>query len=181
MVWNGATQRQQLLNFHPGSRGGSLRNISACCPGELCGHEIQKALVGGGSAKTTRCSTGYVRVRSEVDIPEFKVALEGHRFPGRRNGEAAAAVEYAPFQRVPASKVKRDPKEGTIEQGVLSALVYVRAYICVYTFWSVDKRDTRDPRGATIEQIVLPVPIYIPVYQCTITYVHCGLWTYIGT
>lgn len=118
-----------------------------------------KALVWGGSAKTTRCSTGYVRLRSEVDIPEFKVALEGHRFPGRRGGEAAVAVEYAPFQRVPASKVKRDPKEGTIEQGVLSALVYVRAHFCGYTFWSVDKGD---PRGASIEQIVLPVLIYIP-------------------
>ena len=84
-----------------------------------------------------------MRVKSEVDIPEFKVALEGHRFPGRRGGEPAVAVEYAPFQRVPTSKVKRDPKEGTIEQGMLSALVYIIAYIRVCTLWSVDLKKSQ--------------------------------------
>ena len=100
----------------------------------------------GSSAKTTRYSTGYVRVKSEVDIPEFKVALEGHRFPGRRGGEPAVAVEYAPFQRVHTSKVKRDPKEGTIEQGMLSAPIYIIAYIRVCTLWAVDMKKSQRRR-----------------------------------
>lgn len=50
-------------------------------------------------------------------MPEFKAVIDGRPFPEKKSSEPAVTVEYAPFQRVPASKVKRDPREGTIEQG----------------------------------------------------------------
>lgn len=79
----------------------------------------------GCSAKTVRYSTGYVRVRSEADVPEFKAVIDGRLFPGKTSSEPAVTVEYAPFQRVPASRVKRDPREGTIEQGASPAGLFM--------------------------------------------------------
>lgn len=69
------------------------------------------------SAKTKRSATAYVKVGSQVDVLDFKAAFEGRDFGGKRCSSAQVSVEYAPLQRVPGSKVKRDPRENTIEQG----------------------------------------------------------------
>lgn len=53
---------------------------------------------------------------------DFKAAFEGTAFVDARGKQQLCSVEYAPFQRVPRSRVKRDPREGTIEKGAQNAL-----------------------------------------------------------
>lgn len=48
---------------------------------------------------------------------DFKAAFDGASFPDGRGKQQPCSVEYAPFQRVPRGRVKRDPREGTIEKG----------------------------------------------------------------
>lgn len=47
----------------------------------------------------------------------FKAAFDGATFADARGKPQPCSVEYAPFQRVPRGRVKRDPREGTIEKG----------------------------------------------------------------
>ncbi len=76
--------------------------------------------------KTTRSSTAYLNFKSPADVLAFKSAFDGAPFSDERGGQHPAAVEYAPFQRVPKQRVKRDPREGTIENG---APYSIRAYM----------------------------------------------------
>lgn len=48
--------------------------------------------------------------------PSMLLAQDG---PGVVASSCRCQVEYAPFQKVPRQRVKRDPKEGTIERGEL--------------------------------------------------------------
>ena len=65
----------------------------------------------------SRC---YVNFEDPSDIPAFKAAVEAHAFVTDRGAQFRGCVEYAPFQKVPQGKPKRDPREGTLEKGVLS-------------------------------------------------------------
>ena len=67
--------------------------------------------------KTTRQSTAYLNFRTAADLLYFKAAFEGTAFNDARGKQQPCSVEYAPFQRVPRSRVKRDPREGTIDKG----------------------------------------------------------------
>lgn len=44
-------------------------------------------------------------------------------------GEYPAVVEYAPYQAVPKKKVKKDPKIGTILEGVYVFLTFLK-HVC---------------------------------------------------
>jgi hypothetical protein len=57
-----------------------------------------------------------------ADIPGFKVAVEKHAFLTDRGAQYRGIVQYAPFQKIPEGKVKRDPREGTLEQGAALSL-----------------------------------------------------------
>ncbi len=67
--------------------------------------------------KTTRNSTAYLNFRSAADVIAFKSRFDGQTFAGNRGAHQICFVEYAPFQRTPKGRVKRDPREGTIEKG----------------------------------------------------------------
>ena len=71
------------------------------------------------SAKRTVASRAYVNLRDPADVPLLAAALDGHAFVTERGAQHRCSVEYAPCQRVPPSRVKRDPREGTIEAGAL--------------------------------------------------------------
>ena len=71
------------------------------------------------SAKRTVVSRAYVNLRDPADVPLLAAALDGHAFVTERGAQHRCSVEYAPCQRVPPSRVKRDPREGTIEAGAL--------------------------------------------------------------
>ena len=64
-------------------------------------------------------SRAYVNLRDPADVPLLAAALDGHAFVTERGAQHRCSVEYAPCQRVPPSRVKRDPREGTIEAGAL--------------------------------------------------------------
>ncbi|BDA51330.1 probable regulator of nonsense transcripts 3A at N-terminal half [Coccomyxa sp. Obi] len=61
----------------------------------------------------SRC---YVNFEDPAGIPAFKAAVEGHAFVTDRGSQFRGCVEYAPFQKVPEGKPKRDPREGTFEK-----------------------------------------------------------------
>lgn len=66
--------------------------------------------------KTTRQSTAYLNFKEPADVLSFKAAFDGATFADARGKLQPCSVEYAPFQRVPRGRVKRDPREGTIEK-----------------------------------------------------------------
>lgn len=68
----------------------------------------------------SRC---YVNFEDPAAIPAFKAAVEGHAFVTDRGAQFRGCVEYAPFQKVPEGKPKRDPREGTIDKGAASCTV----------------------------------------------------------
>lgn len=47
----------------------------------------------------------------------FKARLAGVTFADERGTQQPCSVEYAPYQRTPPARVKRDPREGTTEKG----------------------------------------------------------------
>ncbi len=65
----------------------------------------------------SRC---YINFEDPAAIPAFKAAVEGHAFVTDRGAQFRGIVEYAPFQKVPEGKPKRDPREGTLEKGAAS-------------------------------------------------------------
>ncbi|KAK9843682.1 hypothetical protein WJX81_002112 [Elliptochloris bilobata] len=67
------------------------------------------------SAKRTVASRAYINLRELADVPLLAAALDGRAFVTERGAQHRCSVEYAPCQRVPPSRVKRDPREGTIE------------------------------------------------------------------
>lgn len=89
---------------------------------KACGDEFGELIKwscytpGKDSAKGKRSATAHVKLGSHADVLDFKAAFEGRQFVEKSISQAPVSVEYAPLQRVPGSKVKRDPREGTIEQ-----------------------------------------------------------------
>lgn len=81
-----------------------LQNVTHCC-------------VRCRRLKTTRNSTAYLNFKTATDVLTFKSRFDDHAFADERGAQHACSVEYAPFQRIPKGRVKRDPREGTIEKG----------------------------------------------------------------
>jgi regulator of nonsense transcripts 3 len=69
------------------------------------------------SVKKTVSSRCYVCLVDPADIPAFKAAVEKQLFVTDRGTQYRGSVEFAPFQGVPAEKVKRDPREGSLHKG----------------------------------------------------------------
>ena len=74
------------------------------------------------SVKRIVASRAYFNLRDPADVPLLAAALDGRAFVTERGSQHRCSVEYAPCQRVPPLRVKRDPREGTIEAGAHSAL-----------------------------------------------------------
>lgn len=70
------------------------------------------------STKRVVKSYALANFASPADVIEFKAAVHGHAFVTDRGVSHKCSVEYAPFQRVPKTTSKKDPREGTIEQGM---------------------------------------------------------------
>ena len=72
-----------------------------------------------GKAKTklTTPSVAYLSFVDEGSLFDFSGSFGGRRFAADEDGkEYRAAVEYAPYQKVPRGKPRRDRREGTIEK-----------------------------------------------------------------
>ena len=61
-----------------------------------------------------------MNLESPAAFPAFKAGVEAHVFVTDRGAQYCGCAEYAPFQKVPEQKVKRDPREGTLEAGARS-------------------------------------------------------------
>lgn len=71
------------------------------------------------SAKRTVYTRVYIDFGTPQEVLDFKSVFDGHVFVSSRGTQYKCSVEYAPYQKVPRNgKVKRDPREGTIERGV---------------------------------------------------------------
>ena len=71
------------------------------------------------SVKTVVFSRAYIHFLTSEDVYDFKARFDGHVFVSNRGNQYKCAVEYAPFQKVPAPDAKKHPLEGTIEQGAI--------------------------------------------------------------
>ncbi|KAF9801572.1 hypothetical protein SFRURICE_015066 [Spodoptera frugiperda] len=60
-------------------------------------------------------SRAYINFVNVDDIYLFRDKFDGYVFLDEKGGEYIGIVEYAPFQRIPKKKKKKDPKCGTIE------------------------------------------------------------------
>uniref|UniRef100_A0A1E1W5G3 UPF3 domain-containing protein n=1 Tax=Pectinophora gossypiella TaxID=13191 RepID=A0A1E1W5G3_PECGO len=60
-------------------------------------------------------SRAYINFVNVEDIYLFRDKFDGYIFLDEKGVEYGAIVEYAPFQRIPKKKKKKDPKCGTIE------------------------------------------------------------------
>lgn len=60
-------------------------------------------------------SRAYINFVNVDDIYLFRDKFDGYVFLDERGVEYVGIVEYAPFQRIPKKKKKKDPKCGTIE------------------------------------------------------------------
>ncbi|XP_050681306.1 regulator of nonsense transcripts 3A isoform X1 [Leptidea sinapis] len=61
------------------------------------------------------CSRAYINFVNVDDIYLFRDKFDGYVFLDDKGVEYVGIVEYAPFQRIPKKKKKKDPKCGTIE------------------------------------------------------------------
>ena len=75
----------------------------------------------------SRC---YVNFAEPGAIPAFKGAIEAHAFVTERGAQYRGCVEYAPFQKIPDARVKRDPREGTLESGEAAGLAQAQHAAC---------------------------------------------------
>ena len=62
-------------------------------------------------------SRAYLNFTDPLAVYDFKAKFDGHAFITTKGSQFKCAVEYAPFQKVPNPPKKRNPLEGTIEQG----------------------------------------------------------------
>lgn len=60
-------------------------------------------------------SRAYINFTNVDDIYLFRDKFDGYVFLDEKGVEYVGIVEYAPFQRIPKKKKKKDPKCGTIE------------------------------------------------------------------
>lgn len=69
------------------------------------------------SLRKTVLSRAYLNFADPAAVLEFKARFDGHAFITARGSHFKCAVEYAPFQKVPNPPKRRNPLEGTIEEG----------------------------------------------------------------
>jgi regulator of nonsense transcripts 3 len=70
-----------------------------------------------GSMRKTVLSRAYLNFADPAYVYEFKSKFDGHAFITTKGSQYRCSVEYAPFQKVPNPPKKRNPLEGTLEQG----------------------------------------------------------------
>jgi hypothetical protein len=70
------------------------------------------------SLKRSVFSRAFINFNTPQDVMDFKARFEGHLFVSSRGTQYRCTVEYAPFQKVPSTRTKKLPMEGTIEKGV---------------------------------------------------------------
>ena len=66
--------------------------------------------------KLTTHSICYVNFKDEPALFEFSGSFNGHVFVDDKGAQFKSSVEYAPFQKVPKAKPRKDRREGTIEK-----------------------------------------------------------------
>lgn len=62
-------------------------------------------------------SRAYINFSDPAHVYDFKAKFDGHVFVSSKGTQYKCSVEYAPFQKVPEPTKKKNPLEGTIEQG----------------------------------------------------------------
>ncbi|XP_024390724.1 uncharacterized protein [Physcomitrium patens] len=69
---------------------------------------------GKSSHKRQVYSRAYINFKKPEDVIDFYEDFNGHVFVNERGAQYKALVEYAPYQRVPKPRSKKDVREGTI-------------------------------------------------------------------
>jgi regulator of nonsense transcripts 3 len=69
------------------------------------------------STKKLTYSRAYIAFKEPLGVIEFKEKFDGHAFVNDRGMVFKCNVEFAPWQKVPPQRVKRDPRENTLDQG----------------------------------------------------------------
>ncbi|XP_024373687.1 uncharacterized protein [Physcomitrium patens] len=69
---------------------------------------------GKNSHKRQVYSRAYINFKKPEDVIDFYEDFNGHVFVNERGAQYKALVEYAPYQRVPKPRSKKDVREGTI-------------------------------------------------------------------
>jgi regulator of nonsense transcripts 3 len=69
------------------------------------------------STKRIKTSHAFIHFKVPADLLKFKDCIEKHTFVNERGVVYHCTVEFAPSQKIPPSKVKRDPRENTLEKG----------------------------------------------------------------
>lgn len=64
-------------------------------------------------------SRAYINFNLSEDLFDFKDKFHGHVFVSNKGNQYVCNVEYAPNQKVPKPVIKKDPRDGTIERGML--------------------------------------------------------------
>ena len=116
-----ASEQYDWTSFVPGK----VRWVPLACrcrlvidtPPLLCHSHAAVDVTLGRSTKRTRPSCCYVHFKTHSDVLAFKTAFAKRTFADGSK-QQPCVVEYAPFQRVPPSRTKRDPRENTIDTGV---------------------------------------------------------------
>lgn len=62
-------------------------------------------------------SRAFINFSEPRLVLEFKAAFDGHVFVTTKGKTYKSTVEYAPYQKVPSAPARKNPLEGTIEQG----------------------------------------------------------------
>jgi regulator of nonsense transcripts 3 len=75
----------------------------------LCSFHLGKT-----SHKRQAHSRAYINFKKPEDVIDFYEDFNGHVFVNERGAQYKAVVEYAPYQRVPKPRSKKDVREGTI-------------------------------------------------------------------
>mmetsp|Transcript_8355 Transcript_8355/g.14391 ORF Transcript_8355/g.14391 Transcript_8355/m.14391 type:complete len:501 (+) Transcript_8355:105-1607(+) len=61
-------------------------------------------------------SRAYINLKTDEEVIEFCDFFQNHLFVNERGNQFRAQIEYAPSQKVPKSRQRRDPREATIEK-----------------------------------------------------------------
>ncbi|XP_056162687.1 regulator of nonsense transcripts UPF3-like [Syzygium oleosum] len=69
---------------------------------------------GKSSQKRHTFSRAYIKFERLEDVTEFAGFFDGHVFVNEKGAQFKTIVEYAPFQRVPAQRLRKDSREGTL-------------------------------------------------------------------
>ncbi|XP_048135305.1 regulator of nonsense transcripts UPF3-like isoform X2 [Rhodamnia argentea] len=69
---------------------------------------------GKSSQKRHTLSRAYIKFKRLEDVTEFAGFFNGHVFVNEKGAQFKTIVEYAPFQRVPAQRLRKDSREGTL-------------------------------------------------------------------